>query len=159
MHQACLLSIQKQSFVPLGQIPLPSFPGSLPLLSLPLSSVFVHYPCPLSLWDEYIYFVLRTWSWSSWASTVSFPWGPRVSTEAPSIAFHILLLKSLPPPDFSKSWWIFRSVWNPLQEPIQCSMLDRIIWAEQSVWILSIKFLWAPKSKCSINSKLLLLLE
>ena len=46
MSHLCLLSIQRQSFVPLGQITLPSLPCCLPFLPHPLSPVFVSYSLP-----------------------------------------------------------------------------------------------------------------
>lgn len=55
MGHVCLLSIQRQSSVPLlDKYPYPS-PSSC-LLSLPLI------PCPLSLWGKEVFFVLRTCS-------------------------------------------------------------------------------------------------
>lgn len=71
MCHICLLSSQKQSFVPqdkyLFLFALAPFPFSL-ILSL-LSWSFI--PCPLLLWGKYI-FVLRNWSWKSWAGTGPF---------------------------------------------------------------------------------------
>lgn len=51
-------SIQREFFVPLGQMSLPFLPCSLPFLPHFLSLVFVSNPLPLSIWGKQVSFVL-----------------------------------------------------------------------------------------------------
>ena len=73
MCHICLLSIQRQYFVPPGQISQLPFPGSLPLFLCFLSLSLIPTLCPSRAnkplsWE----LGLRTWTWGSWVNTFPF---------------------------------------------------------------------------------------